>query len=115
MATATLNTTLTDALEQMLDELESHQLQVVLVPLNPSGRGYNEGGMKRVLADQNPKWYRTLCSQHPSSRGIRRGKHDTRIKRANILRALRQMISGKPAGKYSEDLRRIALTRIPPA
>lgn len=94
----------------MLAQLESHQLQVVLVPLNPQRRGYNEGGCKRVLADQNPKWYRQFCARHPSSRGVRRGKFDTCIKRLNTLRALQQIIAGKPAGKYEAELRRIAST-----
>lgn len=96
--------------EVMLAQLESHQLQVILVPLNPRLRGYNDGGCKRVLADQNPKWYRQFCARHPSSRGVRRGKLDTRIKRYNTLRALQQIIAGKPAGKYEAELRRIAST-----
>lgn len=79
---------LINALHEMLSQLESHQLQVVLVPLNPRLRNYNEGGCKRVVADQNPKWYRQFCARHPSSRGVRRGKFDTCIKRLNTLRAL---------------------------
>lgn len=96
------------AVELLLQQLESHQLQVVLVPLNPQRRGYNDGGCKRVLADQNPKWYRQFCASHPSSRGVRRGKLDTKIKRANTIRALQQLIAGKPAGKYGDELLAIA-------
>lgn len=96
------------AVHQMLAELESHQLHVILVPLNPRLRGYNEGGMKRVCADRSPRWYATFCSQFPSSRGVRRGGFDTRIKRRNTLRALRQIAAGIPAGKYEQDLRAIA-------
>lgn len=95
-------------LEIMLMELESHQLRVELAPLNPRLRGYNEGGCRRICADLNPKWYRSFCAQFPSSRGIRRGKFDTRIKRANTLRALRQLIAGVPAGKYGPELRAIS-------
>jgi hypothetical protein len=95
-------------LEQMLNELESHQLHVVLVPLNPRLRNYNEGGCKRVCADKSPRWYAFFCSQNPSSRGVRRGGFDTRIKRRNTLRALRQLLSGQPAGKYSDQLLSIA-------
>lgn len=97
-----------NALQQMLDELESHQLTVVLAPLNPNRRGYNEGGCRRVCADLSPKWYRSFCGQHPSSRGVRRGKFDTRIKRFNTLRAIRQLLVGKPAGKYGAELLGIA-------
>jgi hypothetical protein len=100
--------TLRQAIEQLLNELESHQLRVELVPLNPRLRGYNEGGCKRVCSDLNPKWYRHLCAAHLSSREVRRGKPDTRIKRRNTLRALRQMLQRQPAGKYETDLRQIA-------
>ncbi len=96
----------------MLSDLESHRLHVVLVPLNPRLRGWSSGGCKRVKADQNPKWYRAFCLKHPSSRGVRRGKFDTRIKRKNTERALRQLIAGAPAGIYTNELlgfaRRIA-------
>ncbi len=99
-------------LQQMLNELESHRLHVVLAPLNPQLRGWNAGGCKRVKADQNPVWYRRFCASYPSSRGVRRGKFDTRIKRRNTERALRQLIAGVPAGIYTTDLlgfaRRIA-------
>ncbi len=101
-------------LEQMLMELESHQLRVCLVPLNPSKRGFNEGGCKLVLIDQNPLWYRRFCARHPSSRGIRRGGFDTRIKRANTLRSLARMLAGHAAGKYETELRTIA-SKIPAA
>ena len=36
------------ALEQMLADLESHRLEVQLVPLNPRLRNFNEGGCKRA-------------------------------------------------------------------
>lgn len=96
------------ALQQMLAELESHQLQVILVPLNPRRRNYNEGGCRRVACDLNPKWYRLFCAANPSSRGVRRGGFDTRIRRFNTLRALRQMLRKIPAGKYEPQLRAIA-------
>lgn len=94
---------------QMLNELESHRLEVVLVPLNPNRRGWNEGGMKRICADVPPRWFRQLCSRHASSRGVRRGKFDTRIRRANVLRALARLVDGRGyQGKYREEFLRIA-------
>lgn len=103
----------------MLAELESHQLLVILVPLNPRLRGYNEGGCRRVCMDKNPPWYSHFCCEHASSRGVRRGGFDTRIKRANTLRAIRQLIDGKPAGKYGPELleiaRKIHVRKIKPA
>lgn len=92
----------------MLNELESHRLHVVLAPLNPKLRGYNDGGCKRVKAGENAKWYRSFCQRHISSRGVRRGKPDTRIKRRNTERMLRRMISGRPGGKYEADILLVA-------
>lgn len=97
------------ALTTMLNELESHQLRVELVPLNPSKRGYNEGGCRRVCSDKNPRWYSKFCARHTSSRGIRRGKHDTRIKRRNVLRLLARLANGLPStSKYADEIRRMA-------
>ncbi len=95
-------------LQQMLDELESHRLEVQLVPLNPRLRNWNAGGMKRVVADRNAEWYRKFCEKHPSSRKRVARKHDTKIKRASIIRILRRLCDGKPSvSKYAEELRRI--------
>lgn len=96
---------MSDALTEMLAQLESHSLQVMLVPLNPRLRGWTDGGMKRVCMDIPPKFYRELCAQHPSSRGVRRGKFDTKIRRANILRVLGRLASNLPSrSKYAPEL-----------
>ncbi len=100
---------MTNGIIEMLAQLESHRLEVVLVPLNPKMRGYNEGGMKRVCADKNPRWYSSFCSRHPSSRRRNHRKHDTKIKRASIVRILARLVGGKPSvSKYVPELRRIA-------
>jgi hypothetical protein len=97
------------SLEFMLSELESHKLEVQLVPLNPKMRGWNEFGMKRVCVDVPPAWYRKFCALHVSSRRIRRGKFDTRIRRIDILRILSRLSEGKPSRSiYADELRRIA-------
>lgn len=90
----------------MLDQLESHQLTVCLAPSKRSDR--REWDMIRVKIDENPRWYRKHCGNHPSSRGTRRGKFDTRIKRKDTMRALRGLLDGRYHGKYREDLLRIA-------
>ena len=93
-------------LEFMLGELHSHQLQVGLVPQKTFT---NEGGCIRVCFDVPPTWYRRFCSRHSSSRGIRRGKFDTRIKRANVLSALERMLDGDQYhGKYRDEFLQIA-------
>lgn len=100
-----------ELLQQMLAELESHRLTVMLVPLNPRLRNYNEGGMKRVVSDKSPRWYAKFCAQHPSSRGVRRGKFDTRIRRRDVLRILTKLTQGRRTwSKYADELRRLALT-----
>ena len=81
-------------------ELESHELQVGLAPLRWP---MNEGGMRRVVLDQNPKWYRILCSRHLSSRP--RSKPDTIIKRRSVLSILNQLLHhGYSRSKYAAEI-----------
>lgn len=95
------------ALEVMQAELESHMLMVVLAPSKRSDR--REWDQIRVCMDVPPKWYRDLCNRHVSSRQIRRGKFDTKIKRANILRLLERLIENpKASSKYSTEIMKIA-------
>lgn len=96
---------LNHALTQMLAELEANRLEVCLVP---EKRRTHETGMIRVCASRNAAWYRRYCGDHPSSRGTRRGGFDTRIRRANTVRALEQMLRREKAGKYEPCLREIA-------
>jgi hypothetical protein len=96
-------------LEEMLDHLESHKLEVQLVPLNPRLRNWSEFGMKRAVVNAPPKWFRNFCNNHVSSRGVRKGKFDTKIKRVNVLSALRRLLDGdRYKGKYREELLGIA-------
>ncbi len=96
-------------LQHMLDLLESHRLDVQLVPLNPRLRNFNEGGMKRVVADRNANWYRDFCRRHLSSRKRNHKKPDTRIKRRDVIRLINRLIGGKTTtSKYADELRRIA-------
>lgn len=91
-------------------ELEASPLVVVLAP---SRRAENPWDMIRVPLSVPPPWYRSLCAAYASSRGVRRGKFDTRIKRRNILRALGRMSAGEPsASLYAGDLLRIAARRL---
>ncbi len=96
----------TAALEIMLAELESTELQVCLAPSKRHDR--REWDMIRVCLSRNCTWYRRYCAENPSSRGVRKGKPDTKIRRFNTVRALGQLIAGKPAGKYSNQLLSIA-------
>jgi hypothetical protein len=97
-------------LEEMLNELESHMLVTILAPSKRRDR--QEHDQIRVNMDENPRWYRKLCANHPSSREVRRGKFDTRIKRANVLSTLRTLVKrGHSPSKYVDELTRIAKQR----
>lgn len=99
-------------LEIMLMEFESGRLDVQLAPLNPKRRGWNEGGMKRVVCDRNTAWYRGLCARHLSCRVRNHRKTDTKIKRRNILRLLNRLVAGQSTvSKYADELRRLAERR----
>ncbi len=94
-------------LEQMLAELESNLLEVILAP---SKRRERDWDMIRVAARRNCNWYRAFCARHSSDRIRRNSLFDTRIKRRSTVRALNQLIAGKPAGKYAAELLEIAAT-----
>lgn len=83
--------TIMQKLEQMLNELESSQLQTVLVP---SKRGLNEADHIRVNISINPLWYRQMCAANISKRETRRGKPDTIIRRHKTISILKRMIEG---------------------
>lgn len=92
----------TNTLTEMLAELEAHKLEVALAP---SKRAENPWDMVRVVVNKPPAWYRRLCARHESSRRVRRGKFDTRVKRANILALLSRLADGKPSvSKYAAEL-----------
>ncbi len=95
------------ALSDMLNTLEAHKLEVQLAPSRRRDR--RDSDMIRVVVDHGPRWYRRMCAAHTSSRGIRRGKHDTKLKHANVVSVLRVLVSGRASvSKYAPELRRIA-------
>ena len=97
---------MTEQLEVMLGELESSYLEVQLVPQR---RFTNSGGCIRVAVSKNCTWYRQFCARHASSRGVRRGKFDTRIRRANVLALLTRLVAGcSSKSKYAAELYAIA-------
>lgn len=96
-----------NALEEMLAELESNPLVTILAPSRRSDR--RDHDQIRVNMSVPPRWYRQFCAKHTSSRAVRRGKHDTRIKRANVLSLLRQLSAhGKSCSKYAAEILSIA-------
>lgn len=98
------------ALTEMRDELESHSLEVILVPQR---RFTNEGGMIRVAVDKNAPWYSRFCSRYSSSRRRNNLAHDTRIKRRDTLRVLDGLITkGRAVSQYAEDFLAEARARV---
>ena len=98
---------LVDHLTEMLCDLESNPLVVVLAPSRRHDR--NEMDQIRVVVSRNPSWYRSLCGANISKRGTRHGKFDTAIRRQNILRILTRLSEGKPTrSKYAPELIKIA-------
>jgi hypothetical protein len=94
--------------QQMLDELDSGWLDVVLVP-SRRFECYRRGGMVRVCQGQNADWYRKLCAKYSSSRTRKNHLHDTRIKRANVRSTLKVLIAGRKTPSYLvPDLKREA-------
>jgi hypothetical protein len=71
----------------LLKELESSRLVVIKWPTE---NGYNRGSIS-----QNPPWYQHLCKEYERSRK-RWPKHRTTIKRHAVIRALKNIIAGKP-------------------
>lgn len=84
-----------------------------VVELFPAPRPAHSGHCVRIASSVPPRWYRALCRAHPSARGVRRGKFDTRIRRQNVLRALARMAEGTGTrSPYAFDLLRLALRRV---
>lgn len=88
-------------LRAMLEELESHRLEVCLAP---APTPMHSGHMVRVRCDINPRWYRDFCATFSSGRGWRRGKADTVIRRQHTARALRAMLGGRMPPAYGPRL-----------
>lgn len=95
-------------LERMLDELESAQLVVILVPQR---RHTNTGGMVRVAVEKNVLWYRQFCARFPSTRVRRNAAPDTKIKRANVRAVLAALIAGCTRSSYAPALLGLARRR----
>lgn len=94
---------------EMLAELESNRLTVVLVPQK---RFTNSGGCIRVAVTVNAPWYRELCAGYASMRRRKNAAFDTRVKRENIARVLRRLIeAGESRSGYVSHLLHLARKR----
>lgn len=92
--------------KKYLLELDSHCLEVVLIPSRDHDCAMR-GGKIRAVQEQNAEWYRKFCSEHESNRKdrLRWSKFKTKIKRRETRRALEQLIAGKCESPYAKDLR----------
>lgn len=101
-----------EAAGRLLYEMSVQRLEVGLSEA-PSPR--HRGHMVREVMNQNPSWYRRLCSRYTAKRGPglkRRGhrKHDTDIRRCRIERSLERLSNGK-APRTSNDFRVLPIVR----
>ena len=92
------------AAQEMLAELDSSRLEVVLIPSRDPDCAMR-GGKIRAVQSQNAEWYRKFCDQHQSTRKRRSFKSDTKIKRAHTRRALLEILSGRCATPYAERIK----------
>lgn len=91
---------------EYLLELDSHCLEVVLIPSRDHDC-YMRGGMIRAVQEQNAEWYQKFCAEHESNRKdrLRWAKFKTKIKRQHTRRALKELIAGKCESYYAQDLK----------
>lgn len=96
--------------KEYLLELDSHRLEVVLIPSRDHDCAMR-GGKIRAVQEQNAEWYRKFCAEHESNRKdrLRWSKFKTKIKRASTRRALKEMIAGKCETYYARDLKEFIL------
>jgi hypothetical protein len=103
-----------DAALDLLIELESTRLEVVLMPSHDWDCA-KRGGRIRVVQSRNCKWYRDFCSSYQTNRKRarqRRNYSDTKIKRRETVRALERMIDGNFYGLYAERLELFIVERM---
>ena len=81
---------------QYLLELESSHLEVVLIPA-PDPR--HPTHMVRAVQEQNCRWYRELCEEHPSNGHSKKLKFQTKIKRNLVVKALKSLASMTAAAR----------------
>lgn len=83
---------------EMLYELQTNHLEVILVPQDDPA---NVGACNRLAVGFNCEWYRQLCDDYESHRRRKYKKFKTRIKRKHIEFVLQKMIAGVPVqSKY---------------
>src|SRR5688572_32242163 len=94
--TSTTNRRLRRLAKRYLMELESAQLEVVLIPA-PEPR--HSTHQVRAVQEQNCEWYRQFCEEHPSNR--RGSKLRTKIKRRLTILALLALANGRCETSYA--------------
>lgn len=88
---------------EYLLELDSHYLEVVLIPSRDHDCALR-GGKIRAVQYQNADWYRAFCAEHESLRKDRNRwrKFKTKVKRRETRKALEELISGRCETSYAK-------------
>lgn len=98
-------------LEEMYYELLENRLEVSLLPSEDADNA-KDGRMIRAAYNQNPLWYKTLCSNHIRSGTENNKNPKTIIKRRNVLQLLANMVKNKKScSSYTDYLVDIAVSR----
>ena len=99
----------------MLRQLKNERLDVVLVAA-PDAR-HSEHKI-RTVQNENPWWYRELCSRHTKRRSSNRkrvGKthHDTKIDRRRTIQALTTLVGGGVSVSiYADEILQLAREQV---
>lgn len=93
---------LKSSLTEMLYELQSNRLEVILVPQEEP---VNCGACIRVPKRMNCEWYREFCECFPGKPKKNSRKLNTKIRRKETIRLLKRLISGQEVkSKYKDYL-----------
>jgi hypothetical protein len=91
---------LSDAALELLIELESSRLEVVLIPAPEQRHSCHS---VRAVQESNAEWYQKMCKRHLRRRK-RYSKPDTLINRAHTIKALERVMEGRIDSLYAERL-----------
>lgn len=92
----------TELVEEMLCELATTKLEVVLIPSSAADCAMR-GGCRRAVQTANPVWYQKFCARYMHVKP-RRHKLQTFISRKCTLRALARLLEGDVTSTYATRL-----------
>lgn len=100
------------ALLGMLEELDLHRLEIVLLPAPESRHAVH---YIRAVQCANPPWYRELCALFPRRRNRRRKPKfvDSSVKRGHVTNCIRRLLDGGSTSQLAHPLLAYARELLP--